>query len=150
MYVKVDKSDFNALFVLGGTVGLVLLWTVVNWAVCTLFEGKGKFAEIFIVTAYSLIPLLNGYLFYIGASHLLPSGTGFAQSLVTVCTIATAVLVFIGLIVVHEFSAFKALATVVATIIGIIVVIFILFMVFIFIQNLFVFVIGLFGEASLR
>lgn len=150
MYVKVDKSDFNALFVLGGTVGLVLLWSIVNWAVCTLFEGKGRLKEIFIVTSYSLLPMLAGYLFYIAASHILPSSTGFAQAVVTVCTIATAILIFIGLIVVHEFSALKALATVAATVVGIIVVIFILFMVFIFIQNLFVFIIGLFGEATLR
>lgn len=150
MYVRVDKSDFNALFVLGGTVGLVLLWSIVNWAVCTLFEGKGKFKEIFIVTAYSLVPMLVGYLFFIASSHILPSGTGFAQSVVTVCTIATALLIFVGLIVIHEFSFLKALATVAATIIGIIIVIFIVFMIFIFIQNLFIFIIGLFGEAALR
>lgn len=150
MYVKIDKSDFNALFVLGGTVGLVLLWSIVNWAVCTLFEGKGRLKEIFIVTAYSLIPLLIGYLFFIVASHVLPSGTGFAQSIVTISMIVTAILLFIGLIVIHEFSAWKVLAIVAATIVGIIVVIFILFMIFIFIQNLFVFIIGLFGEAALR
>ena len=37
---------------------LVILFSVGNWSVTTLMEGKGTFKEILMVTGYSLFPLI--------------------------------------------------------------------------------------------
>ena len=35
----------------------LLLWVISNWCFTTLFDGEGKFTDIFIATCYALIPL---------------------------------------------------------------------------------------------
>ena len=55
---RTGSATFNSVIVLVQTVGFVLLWTVVNWAVATLLGGIGKIREIFIVITYSVLPLL--------------------------------------------------------------------------------------------
>jgi hypothetical protein len=45
-------KDVNAWYALAQTFGLVVLFAVANWAVTTLFEGKGKLKDIYIVTSY--------------------------------------------------------------------------------------------------
>ncbi|MFR8331251.1 MAG: hypothetical protein ACLU9S_01870 [Oscillospiraceae bacterium] len=41
-----------------GTVGIVLIWTVCNRAMCTLNNGEGEAVRTLIATAYSLTPYL--------------------------------------------------------------------------------------------
>lgn len=151
MYVIVDTKNFNALMILGGTVGLVLLFVVANWGLCSLFEGKGTFRDVLIVTAYALIPQLISGLFYILASHvIIPSSSAIITAVTTVCYLWTAIILIIGLITIHDFSFTKTILTGLLTIIGIILMIFMLFMVLTFFQNFIGFAVSLFREALSR
>lgn len=51
-----NLTEINILYTLGATIGLYLMFVVVNWAVTTLMDGKGKLREIFCATSYALIP----------------------------------------------------------------------------------------------
>ena len=52
-----NRTDrFNVFITLGMTIGLFLIWVVCNWAISTLADGEGKFREIWIFTAYALLP----------------------------------------------------------------------------------------------
>ncbi len=53
---RLDRMNILAIF--GMTVGVFALWSIANWGVSTLHDGKGTFKEIWIFSAYSLIPLI--------------------------------------------------------------------------------------------
>ena len=151
MYVIVDSENFNALLILGGTVGLVVLFAIVNWAVCSLFEGKGTLREVFCVTGFALIPQLINCAFYIIVSHLVvPTGSSIISTVSVICGLWTAAILIIGIISVHDFSFTKTVLTGVLTIIGIILVVFVLFMILTFFRNFVGFAISLFREAIAR
>lgn len=150
MYGIVDES-FNALLLLGGSVGLVVLFAVVNWAMCSLFEGKGTLGEVFCFTSFALIPQLIGNAFYIVASHfIVPSSSTIISSVTMICTIWTAVILIVGIISIHDFSFSKMIFTSVLTLVGIVLVVFVIFMVMTFFQNFISFIVSLYREVVSR
>ena len=35
---------------------IIILWTIANWAICTLMDGEGWFKEIWIANCYAVMP----------------------------------------------------------------------------------------------
>lgn len=131
-----DPSSYNALLILAKTVGMVVLWTVTNWAVCTLFGGKGKMKEIFTVISYSLIPSLLGSLIYIICSNVLvPDEAAFLSVLTVICTAYTVIMLAAGSMIVHDYSLGKFIGTTLLTLLGCAIVIFLLIAVAILLQQ---------------
>lgn len=150
MYVMPD-ANYNALFTLGGTVGVVLLWAVCNWGVTTLFEGKGTLKQVFIITCYSLVPMIAYKVIYMVCTYLIvPSNTSMLDIVGLVCTLLSGILIIIGLITIHEYSFFKSVASGILAIAGMIFVAFILFMVLTLGQSCVTFILNLFTEAIYR
>ena len=146
-FVYFDPSSYNALLILGKTAGIVILWTVANWGVCTLLGGKGKIKEIFSVISYSLIPLLFGSVIFVVASNLLvPDEAAFLTVLTTICTIYSYLIIMIGSITVHDFSFGRFLWTTILTLFGCAIVIFLLIMVIVLMQQTWGFFVTLYSE----
>ncbi len=142
-----SNNDFNVYYTLLGTIGVALLWVVVEWAVTTLFHGKGKISEIFHVTCYSLMPVIIFRAFYIVYSYLFsPTGTSFLGIISTVFVIYSAVLLVVGLITVHEYSLGKVAATSLLTVIGMMIVAFVAFMMMSLFQNFLAFIVNVISE----
>lgn len=138
IYTYFDASTFNALFVLAKTIGVIGLWVVVNWAVSTLFGGIGKIKELFIVTCYSLLPMIIGNLISVIATNALVSTeASFLNVLLTVLTAYTFILIAIGTIIVHDFSFSTFVGTTVLTVAGMAIVVFVGFLIWMIIQQLF-------------
>lgn len=103
-----------------------VLWCVVNWALTTLMEGKGTLRDIYIATAFALIPIIIVFIPATVLSHLLAKAEGDLLSLLkSGALIWTIGLVFISTMITHEYSSAKAVAMSVATIAGIAIVLFI-------------------------
>ena len=150
MYVMPNAS-YNALLTLGGTVGVVLLWSLCNWGVTTLLEGKGTLKQVFLVTCYSLVPSIAYQVIYLVCTYVIvPSNTSMLDIVGLVCTLLTFVLLIIGLITIHEYSFFKALFSGLLSVVGMLFVGFILFMVFTLGQNCIMFILNIFVEAVYR
>ena len=151
MYTIVDSESFNALLILGGTVGLALLFAIVNWAVCSLFEGKGRLKDVLYVTASALLPQLINSVFYIIASHFIAStSSGIISTVNVVCLIWSALILIIGLICIHDFSFFKTVLTGLLTVIGMVLVVAVMFMILTFFQNFVSFIASLVREVAVR
>ena len=90
-YLFKDKNleDVNIFGILAGTVGLVIVWCVANWMLCTLLDGKGRFSEIWVATCYSLLPYVLFSIPMTVLSHFLTNNEAmFYQAAMTLRTFA--------------------------------------------------------------
>ena len=141
LFKNPTNTSFNSLLVLLQTFGIVILWTICNWAVCTLQEGKGKMREIFIVTSYSIIPLIISNIVYTVASNvILESEASFLSIFVTVMQLFTAFILITGTIIIHDYTFGRFVGTSIMSILGILIVIFLGIVIVILIQQVIMFV----------
>lgn len=150
MFTTYDPASFNSIWVFVRTIGLVILWVVANWMVCTLFSGKGKFREIIIVTCYSLIPIILGKVIRLVLTNvLLPSEAAFLGILDTICLLYFGFMLIIGLIKIHDFEIGKLIGTSVLAIVGIAIIVFLMILVFVLVQQFWGFIVTIASEISL-
>lgn len=151
MYNLPGKSGIDSFYTFLGTAGIVVLFSGINWAIAALFDGKGKSHEIFIATAYSLLPLIAYRFIYIVASHIaVPGNGGLLMYLSAISLIATVFCLLIGQIIVNDYSLWKTLAVGIMTILGMVVIAILCFAVVILLQNIVGFVLSIYNEAFLR
>lgn len=145
------NGSFSVPLLLVRTFGVVLMWTVCNWAMCTLTEGEGKMQEIWIALCYSLLPsILFGFI-SLFASHVLSLDEsiihGFLQSFGMAWTL---LLAFLGMMVMHQYTVLKTLLSVLYTAVCAILALFLIFLFFSIAQQLWSFIQGLAQEFSYR
>lgn len=151
LFTTVTPRNYNTLFTIAQTIGLVLLWSVVNWLVCTLFEGKGRFREVFVASSYSIIPLVIYTFIRVISSHFLPlAGLDFMDAIYVLVLIYTFYLLCVAMMNVHEFTFTKFLLTSAITIFGMLLVVFIGFMIVILLQQFWNFIYAIYMELSFR
>ncbi len=97
----------------------LLLWVVANWCLTTLFEGEGSLKDIFVAACYSLTPMPLLIIPSVILSNVLAaSEVQIINLLVDVAFIWMFVLLFLGMMVTHDYSMLKNVATTVGTIVG--------------------------------
>ena len=151
MYVIPERDTYNVIYTLLGTVGVVLLWVVVNWGVCVLFEGKGRIKKIYICTCYSLYPLiLYSALFMVLSYFVSPSSVSFISVLSTVCTLYFVFMLLSAMMTVHEFGFSKSVGTALFSVVGMGIIGFLIFMSIMLCQDFIGFVASIVQEAVFR
>lgn len=151
LFNQSDANTYNSLYTLAQTVGLLVLWSLCNWAVCTIFSGKGKLREVYIVSAYSMMPLILFNFLFVMLSHVLSlSSVSIMHSLYAVVLAFTFFIFSVGMIKVHEYSFSKYLLTGLATIVMMFLVVFVIFIVVILVQQFADFLYSLFMEVVYR
>ncbi len=97
----------------------LFLWVVANWCLTTLFDGEGSFKDIFIACSYSLLPLVFAVIpTTIYSNFALVEELDINSLIVTVAFIWTALLIFIGMMVTHDYPLFKNFITSLGTIVA--------------------------------
>lgn len=128
-----------------------LLWCAVNWALTTLMEGKGTFGEIVIASAYALVPLILIFIPLTIISNFLRLEESAFWGLGILFGLAwTAIMLFVGTMVTHEYSVIKTAGASLMIIAGIAVVLFIGLLFSTVINHMIVFIIGLYSELMFR
>lgn len=85
--------------------GLYAIFIVANWAVCTLTGGEGRWRDITIIAAYSLIPMILANGMNIFLSNVLTLREGVFMSLITgVGFYWFLFLMFVGITTIHRYS----------------------------------------------
>ncbi len=126
-------------------------WVVANWAMCTLFDGEGTMKNIFINSAYALIPYITGYLIGTVMSHfLIKDEYVFIQSIEIIGTCWTFVLLISGIKAVHQFSFGKTIALMLLTIAAMIAILFLLVLLLTLFQQVIIFILSIYTELSYR
>ncbi len=149
MFTLYDPASFNSIWVFVRTVGLVVLWVISNWMVCSLLGGNGKFKEIIIITCYSLIPIIvEKFIRLILTNVLLPSESAFLGILDTIALLYFGIMLIIGLLKIHDFSFTRLIGTTLLSITGIAAIVFLMFMVVILVQQFWGFIVTVGSELS--
>ena len=127
------------------------LWCIANWCLTSLFDGEGTFKDICKFTSYALLPLSLVQLILIPLSHAMSlQESSFYMMILNIGIIWTGLLLFIGMLVTHQYTVLKAALIAVVTLLGMCVIIYIMLLFFNLIQQIIGFVITFWRELSLR
>ncbi len=151
LFKRTDLNSYNSLFTFAQTIGLILLWSIANWAVCTVFQGKGKLKEVYVCSSYSIMPLIIYNFLFILLSHIISiNSLNIVNSIYTVVLVFTFCIFSIAIMTVHEYNFVKYLLTGVVTVLFMILIVFIGFMIFILVQQFVDFIYSIFMEVVYR
>lgn len=144
-------EEFNLLLTFFQSVLLIVLWCISNWLMCSITGGEGKFSEIWIITWYATLPRLILSPVSIVLSHFLVLEETMFLTVINVIAIGWfMVLVFFGMITIHQYSATKAFFTVLLTVFCMAMICFIAVLFFSFFQQMMLFFISVFEEIAMR
>lgn len=147
----VKLSNLNIWFILTQSIILLLLFSIVNWAVCTLFDGKGRLKDIWITTNYSMIPFVISNIVYIILSNYMKMDEKiFLVWILYIGIIWTALLLIKGLESIHQYSIPSTLLSIVITIIGILIIIFLCVLLLSLTQQFIGFIVTVIKEIMIR
>ena len=124
---KPDDSDAKSIFTAILSVLVpVLLWTIGNWCMTTLMEGEGSLKDIFVSTCYALAPLAMMILLSTLLSNvLLETEQDFVILIEVIGFVWSALLLFFGTMVTHDYSMGKNVLTILLTIVGMVFIMFV-------------------------
>lgn len=141
----------NVFFLFLGTIPLFAVWVTANWGVSTLADGKGRYKEIFIGSAYALIPYIGASVIAIALSHMLTISEGVYITWVMAAGYIWSGVVMLGVLSgLHEYTFTKTVGSTLLTILGVLVVTFLVFLVFSLIQQAVMFVYSIVNEMLYR
>jgi tetratricopeptide (TPR) repeat protein len=104
----------------------LFLWVVANWCLTTLFDGEGSFKDIFVACGYSLLPLVLIVVpCTIYTNFALKEELDITDLLVTVAFIWTVLLIFVGMMVTHDYTLSKNFITSLGTIVAMVFIMFV-------------------------
>lgn len=113
-----------------------VLWAVANWCFSSLMDGDGKLSDIFMATSYALLPITICNLIQIPLSNFLAaSETSIFNFVGSVGMLWGYAYIFLGMIIVHQYSVAKGLGTTVLTIVGMAVIAFVAILIFFLFQQ---------------
>lgn len=104
----------------------VILFFISNWSSTTLMNGNGKLGDIYLVTCYSLLPLMIFDLITVLLSNIITLDEGpILMAFGYIGIVWFCFLIFAGLCTIHEYSVTKNILTLLITLIAAIIIIFI-------------------------
>ncbi len=128
-----------------------LILCLANWSMTTLFDGKGRFIDIYIAMCYALVPYTLIQLPLVFISNVIAfDEAAFYTVLMGASTAWCLFLVFVGLMQVHDYSPGKTLIFVAVTIVGALIIIFLLLVFFSLLGDAASYFISLYREIAFR
>jgi len=128
-----------------------IILCLANWAMTTLFDGKGRFRDIYMAMCYALVPYTLIQLPMILVSNMLTfEEASFYSVLLSVSIIWCVFLVFVGLMEVHDYSPGKTFIFLIVTVIGAAVIIFLLLVFFSLLSDALSYFVSMYREIVFR
>ena len=148
------KAELQYLDVLEQMASLLLPFLILclaNWAMTTLFEGKGRFKDIYIAMCYALVPYILINLPMVFVSNMLTLEEGSLYSvLISFALVWCAFLAFVGLMEIHDYGPGKTLIFIFVTIFGASVIVFLLMVFFSLLSDAVSFFVSIYREIVYR
>ena len=146
-----SASEFNMWIVLFSTIGVVALFSLSTWLLTTFLEGKGKLSEIWVVTCYSLIPVVAVSILSLVLSNVMCADEGFFYyALQTIGTGWTLIMIFISNGKLNQYGFKKNVVSLLLAVLGMLIVLFLVFLFFNLWTQVIDFISSLYNEISYR
>ena len=146
-----NLDNLNLYLIFFSTIGIFLIYSITNWAICTLLDGKGRFHEIVTSLSYSLIPYIVTSVFYIVLSHFVTLEEKiFIDIILYIGILWTGVLIITAFISIHEYSLKKTVSSIFLTIVGVLILLFIALLFYSLVQQGMLFIRTVFIEIITR
>lgn len=131
LFMKVYWPEINIFLYLASVVFPLALWCVGNWALTTLFDGKGRLSQVYMATCYGMTPYPLIQFPLIILSNVVTVEEGAFYSVLSAFSIIwSAILILAGMSQIHEYKMSKNLLFTVITGFAMLVMIFILLLFF--------------------
>jgi hypothetical protein len=125
-YGMLDRESNNILFNISSFVVPLLTWTVLNWALSTLLDGKATMKQIWVQSVYSLTPVLLSMPVLIVLSYIMTHDEAmFFYLIQTLAVLWSAFLFLFGNMTIQDYTMSKTVLMALFTILGIAAAIFI-------------------------
>jgi tetratricopeptide (TPR) repeat protein len=144
-------DEINILMDFASTAGLAFLWTMANWGICTLQDGKGSFKEIWIFTSYALLSYAVLSLPLILVSNVLVRDEGIFLGIASWIMQGWVLISLVSAMkAVHQFTLKQALISMFLTVLGILLVLIVFALLYTLIAQFVSFGITIYQEILLR
>ncbi|MCL1786382.1 MAG: YIP1 family protein [Defluviitaleaceae bacterium] len=139
----------NVPWTLAFTFSPIVLVCVANWSITSITDGKGKIKEIFLVYCYALFPAIICTMIGIVLSNFITlNEVAFVNFFFIFGQVLLYFYLFLGLIVVHEFSFTKGIVMVLLTMLAMLIIIFVLALFVMLVSEVVFFITSLIQEAE--
>ena len=150
-FISAPIQYINVFEEMGSLLLPFLILCIANWAMTTLFDGKGRFRDIYMAMCYALVPYVLIQLPMILVSNVLTfEEASFYSVLLAISVIWCVFLVFIGLMEVHDYGPGKTFIFLIVTVLGAAVIIFLLLVFFSLLSDAYAYFYSLYREVSFR
>lgn len=127
VFGTVVKEETNILLNALINVVIVGAWTIMNWALSTLADGKATISQIWVATIYAQIPIVLLQIPIILLTHVLTAEEGvFIMLLYNIAQLWFYALVLIGNMTIQDYTMTKTVIMALLTFAGIIAAVFLL------------------------
>lgn len=151
IYGFVQLQYFNVYKVIAGFLAPIIIGTLANWGLTTLFDGKGTMKDVYMAIGYALTPYVLINLPCIFISNILTNEEGsFIYYAQTVASIWIGVLIVSAVMEIHDYTITKTILTLIATAVGMLVIVFVILLFFSLISDAAAYFISLYKEISYR
>ena len=127
IFLTVYWEELNIFLYLASVLFPLALWVVGNWALTTLFDGKGKLGQVYMATCYGLTPYpVIQFPLMIFSNFVTVEEGQFYEVLSVLSLVYCAILIIAAMGQIHEYRAGKNLLFTVASLFAMLVMVFIL------------------------
>lgn len=131
MVMNINWEKVNIIEEIASILLPLIIFCICNWACTTLFDGKAHLGDIYMGTAYALMPyVLIQIPMFILSNFITIDERAFYNVLDSISMIWCAVLIFMAMMMINQYSFGKTLVFTFVTLFGMLVFIFIMLLFF--------------------
>lgn len=131
LFIEVYWEELNIFLYIASILFPLALWVVGNWALTTLFDGKGRLGQVYMATCYgmAIYPIVQIPLMVFSNFVTVEEGQ-FYEVVSVISLIYAALMIIVAMGQIHEYSGGKNLLFTVASLFSMLVMVFILMIFF--------------------
>lgn len=150
-FINAPTQYINVLEEVASLLIPFIILCIANWAMTTLFDGKGRFKDIYVAMCYALVPYTLIQLPLVLVSRMIAfDEASFYKVLLTISLIWCVFLVFVGLMEVHDYTPLKTIIFLVFTVVGACVILFLLLTFFSLLSDAIAYFVSIYREIVYR